>query len=98
MMIIGCDFHTRYQQIAMAEESTGEYSSSGGSITKTAKRRPSTAVCQLRCAGASRPPVPRIGSRVCLRISATNCGLAIPRRFAPVASYRRWVCQNRENI
>jgi transposase len=24
MMIIGCDFHTRYQQIAMAEESTGE--------------------------------------------------------------------------
>src|SRR6266436_6605276 len=24
MLIIGCDFHTRYQQIAMAEESTGE--------------------------------------------------------------------------
>jgi hypothetical protein len=24
MSIIGCDFHTRYQQIAMAEESTGE--------------------------------------------------------------------------
>ena len=24
MMIIGCDFHTRYQQIAMMEESTGE--------------------------------------------------------------------------
>jgi hypothetical protein len=24
MIIIGCDFHTRYQQIAMAEESTGE--------------------------------------------------------------------------
>ena len=24
MMIIGCDFHTRYQQIAMAEDSTGE--------------------------------------------------------------------------
>ena len=23
-MIIGCDFHTRYQQIAMAEDSTGE--------------------------------------------------------------------------
>ncbi len=24
MIIIGYDFHTRYQQIAMAEESTGE--------------------------------------------------------------------------
>jgi len=25
-MIIGCDFHTRYQQIAMLEETTGELS------------------------------------------------------------------------
>jgi hypothetical protein len=24
MMIIGCDFHTRYQQIAMVDEATGE--------------------------------------------------------------------------
>jgi len=24
MLIIGCDFHTRYQQIAMLDESTGE--------------------------------------------------------------------------
>jgi hypothetical protein len=24
MMIIGCDFHTRYQQIAMLDEATGE--------------------------------------------------------------------------
>ena len=24
MMIIGCDFHTRYQQIAMMDEATGE--------------------------------------------------------------------------
>jgi hypothetical protein len=24
MLIIGCDFHTRYQQIAMAEDKTGE--------------------------------------------------------------------------
>ena len=24
MLIIGCDFHTRYQQIAMAEDGTGE--------------------------------------------------------------------------
>jgi hypothetical protein len=26
MMIIGCDFHTRYQQIAMLDEATGELS------------------------------------------------------------------------
>jgi len=24
MIIIGCDFHTRYQQIAMMDEATGE--------------------------------------------------------------------------
>jgi hypothetical protein len=24
MLIIGCDFHTRYQQIAMVDEATGE--------------------------------------------------------------------------
>jgi hypothetical protein len=24
MMIVGCDFHTRYQQIAMLDETTGE--------------------------------------------------------------------------
>jgi hypothetical protein len=24
MLIIGCDFHTRYQQIAMANDKTGE--------------------------------------------------------------------------
>ncbi len=24
MLIIGCDFHTRFQQIAMAEDSTGK--------------------------------------------------------------------------
>ena len=26
MKIIGCDFHTRYQQIAMMDEATGELS------------------------------------------------------------------------
>jgi hypothetical protein len=25
MLIIGCDFHTRYQQIAMVDEATGEF-------------------------------------------------------------------------
>ena len=26
MLIIGCDFHTRYQQIALVDDSTGELS------------------------------------------------------------------------
>jgi hypothetical protein len=25
MLIIGCDFHTRYQRIAMVEDATGEW-------------------------------------------------------------------------
>jgi len=48
MMIIGCDFHTRYQQIAMGEDSTGELllerrlDHENGEAT-------STAVCRGRC-------------------------------------------------
>jgi len=30
MMIISCDFHTRYQQIAMMDEATGELVERGG--------------------------------------------------------------------
>ncbi len=38
MLIIGCDFHTRYQQIAMADESHWRVASSGGWITRAARR------------------------------------------------------------
>jgi len=31
MIIIGCDFHTRYQQIAMANDETGGVASSSSS-------------------------------------------------------------------
>ncbi len=31
MLIIGCDFHTRYQQIAMANDETGESAGGPGS-------------------------------------------------------------------
>jgi hypothetical protein len=33
MLIIGCDFHTRYQQIAMAEDSTKARSDASGTRT-----------------------------------------------------------------
>ena len=55
MLIIGCDFHTRYQQIAMLDEATGEWiekrresGSSDGSSTKTARLTASTAACRGR--------------------------------------------------
>jgi hypothetical protein len=44
MIIIGCDFHTRYQQIAMANDETGELRldhTSGGWHT----------LCELRTLG-----------------------------------------------
>ena len=34
MLIIGCDSHTCYEQIAMAEDSTGNCLWSGGSFLK----------------------------------------------------------------
>ena len=35
MLIIGCDFHTRYQQIAMANDETGELL--GGGLSSPVK-------------------------------------------------------------
>jgi len=46
MLIIGCDFHTRYQQIAMVDTATGELL--GAWSTRTARPTPSTAVCRNR--------------------------------------------------
>ncbi len=45
MLIIGCDFHTRYQQIAMLDEGTGELTErrlqheSGGRHTRSEQLR-----------------------------------------------------------
>ena len=43
MMIIGCDFHTRYQQIAMLDDATGE-------LTERRLDHPSTPPRHMPCA------------------------------------------------
>ncbi len=48
MMIIGCDFHTRYQQIAMDGRSDRGVDLSDGWTTRAERRRRSTGVCRAR--------------------------------------------------
>jgi hypothetical protein len=40
MKIVGCDLHTRYQQIAMLEEETGEL------VERRREPRPSRVLCE----------------------------------------------------
>ena len=86
MLIIGCDFHTRYQQIAMAREETSELlverrlDHESGEAQAFYRNLQSS---QNRFAWASKPPVRFTGSSVCSQNSVTNCGLATLRRFAP---------------
>jgi hypothetical protein len=46
MLIIGCDFHTRYQQIAMVDEATGE-------LVERRLRTPRNRPRRRRASGAS---------------------------------------------
>jgi len=62
MLIIGCDFHTRYQQIAMLDTLTGELTERRLDH-ESGEAHASTAACKARCAWASKPPVRCIGSR-----------------------------------
>ncbi len=82
MMIIGCDFHTRYQQIAMMDEATGEL------IERRLDHESGEAHAfyrdlQDRCGWASKPPVRFTGSSGCWRNWVTNFGSGTRRRFAP---------------
>ncbi len=81
MIIIGCDFHTRYQQIAMLDESTGELT----------ERRLEHESREARSFYRVPKPV-RVGVEAtgplhwfegCCRNWGTNSGSGIPRRFAP---------------
>src|SRR6266849_9417253 len=73
-----CDFHTRYQQIAMAEETTGELLLERRLDHESPGR--STAIFTDRYAWESRPPDPFTGSSVCSRNSVMNSGWGTPRR------------------
>ena len=58
MKIIGCDFHTRYQQIAMMDEATGELIERR--LDHGAERHArSTGICRDRCGW---PMFPRVFS------------------------------------
>jgi len=71
MLIIGCDFHTRYQQIAMMNDATGELLERR---LEHGNGEPHTfiAVWRSRRAWASKPPVRCIGSSGCSPNSATS--------------------------
>ena len=82
MRIIGCDFHSRYQQIAMLIEETGE----------VVERRLEHENGEAGAFYASLPKPVRVGieatgythgSSGCCRNCGTNCGSAMPPRFAP---------------
>ena len=83
MMIIGCDFHTRYQQIAMMDEATGELTE------RRLDHQSGEAEAFYRSLqGPVRVGIEATGSDSLVRAFArrnwvTNCGSAIPPRFAP---------------
>ena len=86
MIIIGCDFHTRYQQIAMAREETSELlverrlDHESGEAHAFYRNLQSS---HERFLWASKLRGPFTGSSACSRNSVTNCGSGTPRRFAP---------------
>jgi hypothetical protein len=82
MMIIGCDLHTRYQQIAMLDLETGEIVNGVWSM-RTERRGLFTARCKGRCEWALKLRDTRTGSRPCWRNWGTSCGWEMRRRFEP---------------
>ncbi len=88
-MIIGCDLHTRYQQIAMLDTETGELVERRWS-TRTERHELFMQGLWVRCEWGSKPLGTRTGSRPCWRSWDTNCGWEMRPRFA-----RRWYASRR---
>jgi hypothetical protein len=63
MLIIGCDFHTRYQQIAMLDEATGELVERRLEH-ENSEAHSSIAVCRSRFESGWRP----LASCLCCRV------------------------------
>ena len=82
MLIIGCDFHSRFQQIAMLDEQTGE----------TIERRLEHETGEARTFYAALPDSGTRGygshwlralvSNECSQSRGTSCGLVMQRRYA----------------
>ena len=86
MLIIGCDFHSRFQQIAMLDTTDGEIIERRLEHETRRSRERFMEHCRLRPAWASKPPVDTQWFRKHARTNmGTNFGLAMRRRSA-----RRW--------
>ena len=88
MLIIGCDFHTRYQHIAMLDTLTGELTErrldhESGEAHAFYRGLPGPVRVGIEATGRF------IGSSVCSRSSVTSCGSGTPRRFAPAKGASR---------
>ena len=90
MMIIGCDLHTRYQQIAMLDTDTGELVERRLEHESGEARAFYVCAARARCEWGSKPRDTRTGSRRCWRNWGTSCGWAMRRRFG-----RRWCASRR---
>jgi len=84
MIIIGCDFHTRHQQIAMDEETTGELLFEPRLDHKSGETQAFYRNFSVAVRVGSRPLGLFPGSSGCSQSSVTNCGSSTPGRFAPV--------------
>jgi hypothetical protein len=75
MIIIGCDFHTRFQRIAMLAPPPRARSSSATWNTRRAKRRGSTLPFRVRLVWGSKQPSTHSGSNECSVSISTSCRL-----------------------
>ena len=82
MLIIGCDFHSRFQQIAMLDEQTGEIIERRLEHETGEARDILRSTSELRHSWVWKPPVTRIGFNECLQNKGTSCGLVMQRRYA----------------
>ena len=73
MKIVGCDLHTRYQQVAMLDAETGELVERRLD-TRAEKHERSTQLYRVRCEWASKPLGTRAGSSACWPNWDTSCG------------------------
>jgi hypothetical protein len=77
MKIVGCDLHTRYQQIAMLDEETSVAWSTGAERHEHFMQR-----CRVGYEWGSKLPGIRAGSNVCFRSWDTSCGSGTRPAFA----------------
>ena len=80
MLIIGCDYHPSFQQIAWLDTATGE--TGEGKLQHPGEAEAFYRGCKAgRCGSGWRPPAACAGSSGCWRSAASSCGWAIRRKI-----------------